>query len=368
MEKRQVKITKLANAMVEIESSISVEELGKYRAKALKNLGGEMSMDGFRKGHIPENILVGKVGEMAILNEMANLALSDIYPLIILENKINAIGQPRITITKLAPHNPVEFKIEIAVMPEFTLPDYKDIAQKINKDDEKINPWGSQEVTDKEVMNAIEQIQKMNATPATDNNNSGNKSAEIEPPQVGDEKNKKVAPPKLPELTDEFVKKLGNFENVADFKTKIKDNIKKQKEHKAQEAKRVKIMDAILEKTKINLPDIIIAGETDRLLAQTKADITRMGLRFDKYLEHLKKTEEDLKKELRPDAEKRVKIQFILDEIVRTEKIKPDENEVEKNVAQILTQNKEAKTETVKPYVKMVLSNQEVFRLLEQQA
>jgi len=342
-EKRKVEIKNLDNSMIEIKSSISVVELNKYREKTLEKLGSDVSIDGFRKGHIPEKILINKIGEMTVLNQMAEMALSDIYPTIVLENKIDVVGQPQITITKIAPDNPVEFKILSATLPQFELPDYKKIAKKINLEKvEKI------EVTNKEVEDTLIQIQKAHAT------------------QTIPAKNEKtVSEPKLPEINNEFVKKLGDFKDVADFKTKLKEDIKKDKENKDKEIKRVKTMDAILAEIKIDLPKIIITSETERILAQTKADITRMGLQFDKYLEHLKKTEDDLRNELQPEAEKRVKIQFILDKIVKIEEIKPNKEEVEKNVQQILKQHKEAKEENARLYVEMVLSNQEVFKFLE---
>ncbi|MEA2113007.1 MAG: trigger factor [Patescibacteria group bacterium] len=341
VEKRTVEINNVSTSEVEIKSSISVEELNRYKEGALKKLGEEISMDGFRKGHIPENILKEKLGELAILNQMAEMALADIYPLIVVENKIDVIGHPQVTITKLAPDNPVEFTVKSAIFPQFELPDYKKIAKKINSEKQEVI-----EVKDEEMETAIKQIQKVNQSP----------EAIKEETREGNV-----------ELTDEFVKKLGDFKDVDDFKNKLKENIKLEKTNKAGEAKKVKIMDKILTETKLELPEIIIKDETERLLNQTKADITRMGLQFDKYLEHLKKTEEDLRKELQPDAEKRAKIQFILDKITKTEKIEVDKGEVEKNIKEILKQHKEAKEENVRPYIEMVLSNQEVFKLLEEQ-
>ncbi len=344
--KQEVKIKKLGNSTVEIETSISIEELEKRKEQAIKNLGSEIKIDGFRKGHIPNKTLIKKIGELPLLNEMAQLAISDIYPMVILQNNIKAIGQPQITLTKIALGNPVELKITVATMPEFKLPDYKKIAKKINSEkEEKI------EVTEKEIENTITHIQKTNAP-----------KPEITKDAKGVEK---AEEPKLPEITDEFVKKLGDFKDVADFKIKLKENIKKEKEMRAVETKKVKTMDTILEQTKIELPQIIIDSEVDRMLAQTKSDITRMGLVFDKYLEHLKKTEEEFRNEIKPEAEKRAKIQLILDNIIKEEKIIPEEKEVEKNVEELLKQHPEAKKEQVKPYVQMVLSNQEVFKLLE---
>lgn len=351
-EKRIVEISNLDNSIVEMKSTIAVEELGKYREKALKQLGEGLSVDGFRKDHIPESVLIDKVGEMAILNQMAELALSDIYPVIVLENKIDVIGQPQITITKMTPNNPVEFKITSAVLPHFELPDYKKIAKKINSEKTEVI-----DVTDKEVEDVLVQIQKTHATPTA----PIEKTEGSNPPKADEQSLK------LPEINDEFVKKLGDYKDVADFKVKLKENIKKDKGNKAVEVKRVKMMDSILAETKIDLPKVIIENETERMLAQTREDITRMGLQFDKYLEHIKKTEDDLKKELQPEAEKRTKIQFVLDKIIKMEKIKPNEEEVKKNVEQILKQHKDAKEENARPYIEMVLSNQEVFKLLEDQ-
>lgn len=362
-EKRKVEINKLDNSSIEIKSSISVEELNKYKGKALKELGENISIAGFRKGHIPEKTLIDKVGEMTLLNQMAEMALSDIYPVIVLENKLEVIGQPHITITKMAINSPVEFKITSAVLPKFELPDYKKIAKKINSEKTE-----AVEVTEQELSDTIKQVQRMNPVRNQESETPPISNGVNTPqPEVNKNKEEKetTQEPALPEINDEFVKKLGDFKDVEDFKTKLKESIRQEKTNKSIEAKRVKIMEAILKDTSINLPDIIIESETNRLLAQTKADITRMGLQFNKYLEHIKKTEEDLRKELQPDAEKRSKIQFILDKIIKTEEIKPNEEETKQNVEQILSQNKEAKEENVRPYVEMVLSNQEVFKLLE---
>ncbi len=185
-EKRTAEITNLDNSMIEIKSSISIEELDRYKEEALKKLGGEISIDGFRKGHIPENVLIEKIGEMTLLNRMAEMALSDIYPIIVLENKIDVIGQPQITITKMTPNNPVEFKITSAVLPHFELPDYKKIARKINL--EKIEVI---DVTDKEIEDVLTQIQKTHA---------------IQNEPIKDEKGGESNPPKADERKPEITR------------------------------------------------------------------------------------------------------------------------------------------------------------------
>lgn len=339
-----IKVEKLKNSEIEITGSIPFEELEKNKTKAIENIGRNIKIDGFREGKIPEKILIEKVGEMTILNEMAELTLQKHYPEIIMGNKIDPITSPQITVTKIASGSPLEFTIKVTVMPKFNIADYKKNAKKeMGKKEEPV------EATDEEVENTVKQVL------AAQNQHSCN-----------DEKceHEKEVPEKL---TDEIVKKLGDYKNVEEFKTKLKENIKLEKEHRAKEKKRLEILDAISKETKIELPEILIEAELRKMMAEMRDNISRMGLQFEKYLEHIKKTEEDMKKEWRTDAENRVKGQLILNKISLEEKIQPDEENVKKNVDILMEQHKDAKRENVEVYVKMMLSNEEVFKLLENQ-
>ena len=129
--------------------------MAKYRSKALANLGKGIKIDGFRQGHVPEERLVQHLGEMAILNEMATLTLSRVYPEVIKVNELSVISPPQISITKLAKDNPLGFSATVAVLPEVKLPDYKAIAAEINQAKELKN-----EVTEAEVDKQIEDIRR----------------------------------------------------------------------------------------------------------------------------------------------------------------------------------------------------------------
>ena len=338
----KIEVKKLENSEVEITGSVPFEKLVENRKKGIENIAKGVKIDGFREGKVPEKILIEKVGEMTILNEMAELTLQKNYPEIIISNKIDPITSPQITITKLAPENPLEFTIKVAVMPKFDIADYKKIAQKENSKKEE-----GFEATDEEVENTIKQIL------ASQNQHS-----------CEDEKceHEKEIPK---EMTDEMVKKFGDYKNVDDFKIKLKENIKTEKEHRAKEKKRLEILDAVLKEMKIELPEVLVDAELRKMMAEMSDNISRMGLKFDKYLEHIKKTEDDLKKEWRADAENRVKGQLTLNRIASEEKIEPNEDEVKKNTDVLMSQYKDAKRENVEIYVKMMLVNEEVFKLLE---
>jgi FKBP-type peptidyl-prolyl cis-trans isomerase (trigger factor) len=322
----------LEKSRVEIVGSIASEVWEKHRSDALKHINEHITIDGFRKGMVPENVLIAKVGEMGVLEEMAELALSKAYLDIIIDNKIDAVGKPEIQLTKLAKGNPLEFKIITAVVPEIKLPDYKKISQKEvakqNTEDVK--------VTEKDIEDTITRIRKSRAVEAD-----------------------------LPDLTDAFVKTLGDFDDVPDFKNKLSTMVAEEKRRTAQEKTRIHIADTIADATKTELPDIMIESELHRTETQFNADIERMGVKLDDYLKHAKKTIDEIRAEWRPHAEKKAKLQLILNTIAQKEKIKPDAAEVEAEVNHIVEHYKEADREHAAAYAETVLTNEKVFQFLE---
>ena len=339
---------KLPDSETEITAEITKEALEDYRAKALKKIKEVTELPGFRKGHVPESKLKEKFGEMGIIEEAGEMAINDSVVEILLEAKLNFLGRPNISISKIAIDSPIEFKIKVTTMPEVKLPDYKKIAKKENSVEEKI-----EEVTEKQIEETIEQIRKMYAE-QNHHHAPGEKHVEGEKLE-------------LPEITDEFVKKLGDFKDVKDFREKLKINIAKEKEVHAKDKKRGKILEKLVSETKIEMPKVIIQGELDKMEAQFKSDIAQMGLQPEDYLKHIKKTWDELRKEWYPDAEKRAKIQLILQKISLDEKIEPEKDLVEKEIKYLMEQYKNADPERVKAYVEMVLVNDAVIRFLEEQ-
>ena len=280
-----INIKKLEKSIIEIESSIPAEIWAGYKKQALKNINENIEIDGFRKGMIPENILINKIGEMRVWEEMAELALSRAYAEIIIDNKIDAIGKPEIHITKIAKDNPLEFKAITAVIPEVKLPDYK-----------------------------------------------------------------KIAHEKIKEHLKEFEKET-----------------KKDKESKMDDEKlRISIVEAIGLASKVDLPELIVKSELNRIEAQFKFDIEQMGVKLEDYIKHANKTLEDIHKEWRPHAENRAKWQLVLNQIAKIENLNPSVEEIEAETNHILEHHKNANREEVIIYAETVLKNSKVLKFLEE--
>ena len=128
---------------------------------------------------------------------------------------------------------------------------------------------------------------------------------------------------------------------------------------------RLQIMEAIVRETKGELPEIIIEGELDKMIAGFKGDIERMGLKVDEYLKNNNKTVEELRVEWRSEAEKRGKSQLIINKIAIEEKIYPKAEDVEKEAKHLMEHHKEADLNRVRVYVETILTNEGVMGWLE---
>lgn len=351
-----VEIKKLERSQVEITGEISADEFASFWSKAVISLSKDVKIDGFRPGHIPEDVLIKNVGEGVVLDTAAEMALQSHYPKVILENKIDAIGRPMVTITKIARGNPLGFKIVTAVIPEVTLPDYKKIAKEVFEEAK-----GKEVVvTDKEVDDLVEDIRRRRAhieKVAKDEENGGK--------HVHTEEENKITEAELPAFDDEFVKTLGSFENVTDFREKMKKNLKIEKEAMSKESARFKAIDTINDKSKMELPDILVENELNKGINQMKGEVEQQGLDFEEYLKNVKKTVEDIKKESRPKAEKSVRYNLILKNIARKEGVRVPDEEINKEAEKLVKMYAGADMDSAKVYVEDILINNMVFKFLE---
>ncbi|MEK7607749.1 MAG: trigger factor [Patescibacteria group bacterium] len=293
----------LESGEVEIKSSIEAKEFDEAIKTTLENIRKNFTLDGFRKGSVPEKIVREKIGETTLLYEAAEYAISHAYSHILRAEKIDAIGLPKVSITKIAVGNPLEFTIITAVVPRIERFDYKKIAVEENS-----KPIDLPIVTEEELIKAKE---------------------------------------KTPEVT--------------------KENLIKEKEYRAKEKKRLELIDVLTKNINVVVPAVLADSELARMIEQMKHDIERMGLKFEEYLKHLKKSEEEMKVEWRPQALQRVKLDLALSHIARQEKIVPDMIKVEEEIKHAKEHHKDIDENRARMYFAHIFENQAVFEFLEKQ-
>lgn len=334
-------INKLPKSTIEIVCETEAEDIDKARAETIKNLLSETEIDGFRKGFAPEKILIEKISEGKILEKAAEKLIQKTYFEILEKNNLEIIGRPEIQIFKIAKGNPLVFKIIAAVIPKINLPDYNGLAKEIFADKEKIK------IEEREIEASIEKLKNF----------------------LGERLKNQGQEEKI-ELNDEFAKKVGKFNTLRELKSAIAENLILEKKIKSRDKKRIEAIEKIAANTTIELPEVLIEAEKEKMLGELKHNILEMGLLWDKYLAEIKKTEEELLKNFEPDAKKRAAYGLVLREIAKKEKIEVQGEEVEKYLEQFFkiypkeTQNKSDET-GYRNYAFGLIRNEKVFQLLE---
>lgn len=332
-----------------ITGEIPVERAHTYRDRAIARLGQDASIPGFRKGKVPPSMIAERLGEATIWNEIASLALADAYPNIIEEEKLNVVGRPQITITKLAPENPIGFSIAVSVLPEFTLPDYAKVAK-----DALSSVTDSEEISDGEIQKTIKTVRENHAHAQWHQDHPDDHSHDHEIKE-GD----------LPVFDDAFVQSLGNFPTTSDFTEAIKRQLASEKSRTLMEKRRMAIAEALVEKTPFAVPLPFVESELNKMTAEFESSIGRMGMSVDEYLKHAEKDIASIRNEWKAEATKRAKLQIIVGKIAKEEGIEPDKEKLGREIAHIKEHYPDADPENVQAYVETLLITQAVFEFLE---
>lgn len=432
----EYKINQLPLSSVEIEVTVPFEEFEPHVRRTAVLISEEIEIKGFRKGKAPYEKVKEAVGEHAIYERAADIAVRKTYQKVaeelITNNQLSSsrppIGQPEITVTKLALGNEFQYKVKLVLLPEVVLPDYKAIARRVQKEKKDVA------VSDEEVLRTIEWVRESRAPLVTVDRPAGNgDSVEVDfevrhggvkleggdsknhplvigknkfmpgfednlvGMKAGDEKTFSLIAPegwhekalagkelefktamnlvqerRLAELNDDFAKTLGSFETLEAMKENIRGGLMKEKEEKEKQRIRSLAIEEVAKNAKMEIPEALVASELEKMAADFRSNIEQMGMKWDDYLGHIKKSFDDLKKEWRPEAEKRVRIALCLREIARKENIEAGEEEVRGRADELLRQFKSVAEAEKKidhgqllEYTRGIVRNEKVFEFLE---
>lgn len=419
-------LKKLEKSEIEFEIEATKEEFEPYIDKALFNLSKNIEIEGFRKGKVPKNLVIEKIGKEKLLFEAAESAIGDFYVKAVLDSKVEPISQPEIKITKMEEGSPLIFTAKTAILPQIKIADYKKIAEtkkrnKINVEEKEVDEslnWllksrakfsqkqGKVEKGDfVEIKYSSKDVQGLENKdgqkdafilgegkfiPGFEENITGMSSGEEKEFSVkfpddyfGKEmagknavfkvKVESVQKVEVPEASDEFAKSLGKFENVDNLKKNIKEGIANEKEQAETQRLREEMIDEIEKNTEIEIPDILIEREQDSLMHKFEHEVEdHLKMSVKDYLDKTQKTEKDIKDSFKKEAGKKVKEFLILREIGIKEKIEPSDKEIEEEMNKFLKQyesnehaQKEFDSQRLKEYTKEVVKNDKIFKFLE---
>ncbi len=357
----------------------------KAEDKAFNKQKGKLNIPGFRKGKMTKEMAYKVYGRNAFLEEAINECINDTYYQEIKTSGEKVLSQPKVNVVQADVEKPFIYEAEVAIVPEVKLGKYKGVEGK--KPDIKI--------TDEEINNKIEEERQKNARLVTVDRASkngdtvsidfdgyvdgkqfdggkaenydlvlGSKSFidnfedQLVGKKAGDEVDVNVTFPdnygqkslagkpalfkvkvhevkekQLPEINDEFVSEISEFENLKDYKEDVKKNLTEIKEKQAKEEVKGKLLDEIVSNTTIDLADEAIEAQIDEMLYNYNNRLRYQGIDLQQYLKMINKTPEEYRKELRPNAEKSIKNSIVLEEIAKVEKIEATDAMVDEELA-----------------------------------
>ena len=385
------KVTKLEHCHTEVLVNVDKDLWKKAQDKAFNKLAQNITIDGFRKGKAPLNMVKSRIDQGRMYNEAINEVLNPVYQDILANEDIQPMARPQFEVTKLSDEE-LELKVIIVTRPEAELSKYT--GHKIGKEEAS--------VSEEELDASIAELQKQNATIAPKEGQAENgdivvidfegfvngvpfeggeaKNHELElgshsfiagfeeqlvgssagievdvnvkfPDNYGPEeiagkdavfhvKVNEVKQKILPELDDEFVKELGmpNVETVAQLKDSRRDQLLKSKENANKRQYLDRLFEEIRKESKFDIPEEILEEETENRKKDLEQRLQQSGINIEQYLVLTRTNEEDLNKQLKEEAQKGLESWLILDTVGQKEKIEITDEEVEFELAKMADQ------------------------------
>ena len=337
------------------------------------------SVDGFRKGKAPRSIIEKKYGEGVFFEDAINNLFSANYPSALDELELNVIDSPRAEFSQIKKGEGFTVTITVECYPEIEVKDYKGV---------EIEAVSS-EVTDEDVENELKARARRNSRMVTvdrpakegdtvlidyegwvgDQQFEGG-TAERQPLKLGsgtfipgfeeqligvstgEDKDVKVTFPEdyhaedlagkeavfkckvhevkeeeVPEINDEFVKDVSEFDTLDEYKADIRKELEKSKASRAENAMKNKVIEKVFEANDIDVPDVMVESEIDNMISEFD-QLRSQGLDLNTYMQYLGKDPKEMRDELKDEAFKKTKTRMIVSAVAEQEDFQVTEEEV----------------------------------------
>ncbi len=353
---------------IELAVELGRDELAEYVRSAEDALIQEVTIDGFRPGKAPRDKVRQHVGEAQVLESALQTAVQQSLAKVIAEQKLDVIEATDLSVKENTPDKLV-YSVKLQIFPEVKLPELtsikvsrRDVVIDNKEIDEALETVKASravltatdepavkgdrlevdfEVKEKDVLiedgtsvNHPVVIGKENFVPGFEDQLIGLKKGERKEFSLTAPKdfaNKTVAGKKLdfavtvkdikkvtlPVLDDAFAKSLGQFENLDQLMLNIRDGLTEEKKDKENQRVRLEIMNGLIAKTVCTASPSMVEDQLTTMMQNFDQDLHRHDMELSLYLAKIGKTQEDIKKEWRPEAERQVKMALVLHAIAR---------------------------------------------------
>lgn len=398
-----VKVDKLENNMAKITVTVPAEDFTKAVTESYNRNKGKYPVQGFRKGHAPQKIIENTYGEGVFFEDAINHIIDRTYGDAIKESGLDVVSKANFDLADMGKGKDFVYTAEVATRPAVELGQYKGV--EIEKTDDT--------VTDEDLNKAVEQEQKRNArlVTVTDRAAADGDTAVIDfdgsvdgvhfdggkaedyslklgshsfiegfEEQVighntGDEfdinvtfpenygskelagkaavfaiKVKEIKAEELPELDDEFASEVSEFDTLTEYKEDLKKKLEVEKANRNKTIKENRVVDKVIENCKVDLPELMVETKIDGTIDDYTRQMQSQGMSIEDYMKYTGMTMEKLREQVKPQAEKDLKVGLILEAIAKEEKIEVEDKEVEDEL-QRMADSYQMKLDDIKKYM-----------------
>lgn len=386
--KLKTTVENLPESRVRVEAEVPPAEVNRRMVEAAGRLGRDLRIPGFRRGKVPAPLIVQRVGRETVLDEAVRSSLGDWYLEAIEAAGVHPIGEPSVNIGELPEEGkPLTFTIEIGVRPEAELGDLSNLEvprREAVVDDERVDAeidrlrkqLSRLETVDRAAQDGDFVVLDFKGS-IDDPDNPGERhyfpggeardqllelgSGQFIPGfedqlvglKAGEEKVVEVTFPEdygvdtlagkpaqfevtvhevkervLPELDDDFASEAGGFDTLQELRDDIAERIREAEERRTQAEFREAVLDAVVERSKVEVPDSLVEARARELWDQMIHQLGHQGISKDAYLQIAGKSEEEILAEAKPDAEKALRREAVLAAFIKAEGIEPSDGDI----------------------------------------
>jgi len=383
-----VKVQNLEKNVVELEIEVDAAKFEEGMQSAYIKNRKNFVVPGFRKGKVPRKIVEHYYGEAIFYEDAINIVCPEAYDKAVKENGIEPVDQPEIDIKQIGKGENLIFTAKVTVKPEVQLGNYKGI--EVNKIEYN--------VTEEDIEQELKKMQEKNSRLITvedrpvqsgdiavidfegfidgepfEGGKGTNYHLEIGSGQfipgfedqiigknTGEEFEVHVTFPEdyqatdlagkavvfkvklnqikfkeVPEIDDEFVKDVSEFDTIDELKEDIKKKLTEANEQRAKQDLENAVVEKVAENASVDIPEVMIERQIDNLINNFDMQLRWQGLNLQRYLEVTGSEMKSFREQFREQAEKQVKASLVLEAISKAESVDVTDEELDKEIARL---------------------------------
>ena len=378
-------VEQLGNSMVKVTLEISPEQFDKAMEIAYNKNKKQISVPGFRKGKAPRKMVEKMYGKEIFYEDAINAVLPEMYDEAVKELNLDVMSRPEVSVDAIEEGKPVVVTCEVAVKPEVTLGEYKGLEveaedatvteEDVNAEIERVANRNARmvEVTDRAAQ--MDDILTIDFEGFMDGTAfAGGKGEnhdlklgshsfidtfedQLVGKNVGDECEVNVTFPaeyhqkdlagkpamfkvavkaikfnEVPEINDEFVKEVSEFDTLDEYKADTKKNLEERKAKQVEESRKAKLLSKVVETSTMDMPEPMVLEQCDQMINNFAQTLRYQGMDMQKYMEMTGSTIDTMRQSVRSEAERRLKESLVLEAIAKAENLEATDEDVEKEL------------------------------------